>query len=71
MNRRQRQSVYRQITILPLKEMGTLCCTTRLFTQANNLQVDVYVFSNKVNGSASTQYKYQQSRNAIGKRKLL
>ena len=57
MNRRQRQSVYRQITILPLKEMGTLCCTTRLFTQANNLQVDVYVFSNKVNGQIPIKCK--------------
>ena len=31
---------------------------TRLFTQVDNLQVDVYVFSKKVNLSASTQYTY-------------
>ena len=56
--------------------MGALCRTmcwiiTRLFTQVHNLQVDVFVFSNKVNRSASTQYAYQQSRNVISKRKLL
>ena len=28
----------------------------RLFTQVDNLRVDVYVFSNKVIRSASTQY---------------
>ena len=69
--------MYRQITILPLKETGVLCRTmrwiiTRLFAQVTNLRVDVYVFSNKVNRSASTQYTYQQSRNVTSiKRKML
>ena len=75
MKRRQMDSVSSDNYIIAERN-GTFCCTmcriiTRLFTQADNLRVDVYIFSNKVNGSVSTQYTYQQSRNVIGKCKLL
>ena len=58
-------------TISPLKETGAELLRAYLLNHIDNLRVDVYVFSNKVDSSASTQYTYQQSRNAIGKRKLL